>query len=267
MFEWMKRDCWSCTTPDKAVKKVHPGCLEYLFSLGHKTTLISMLTAVANNKPVLIHVFIKYKITPDARVTLAASKVNTELLKYFIGIGYPWNPKIIPIIVLHRDFDFAVCLLKKGFSYDRLEVQMAALKANNLSVLEYFISKDIPFKPELTYYAALAGQLDILAFCIHNCGEVAHDTIYGAVKGNHLRCLTYLSHLPIYHLNNSWRPIAVLRAVESGSYECLIALCKHRDVKTLDVDLLQLIKIAIERDYKEISLYLLALYRAPPAYA
>lgn len=270
MFSWLKRNCWSCKTPKKAVKKGHSGCLHYLFSTGHQVALNDMLKAISKTNLALIYVFVKHKITPDARITFAVAKVNNEqLLKYFIKLNYPWDPKILSVVISHHNFKLLTYLLAKDFPYDLLDVQIAAVKANNLSVLHYFINKDIPLKSELTYHAALNGQIDMLTFCIDHGCEVARSSICGAVKGNHIRCLTYLSHLPFYYSDNSWQPIAIQEAVVSGSYECLIALCKNRAVDTLPINLLNLIQIATERSYKQISLYLLALYRtlsAPPAY-
>jgi len=270
MFSWLERNCWSCKTPKKAVKKDHPGCLDYLFSTGHKVTLSAMLKAVSKNNLALIYIFIKHKITPDAQITFAAAKVNNgELLRYFINLNYPWDLRILPMAISHNNYKLVTYLLAKDFPYDLLEVQLAAVKANNLTVLQYFIKKDIPLKSELIYIAALNGQFDILTFCVEHGCEVAHTAICGAVKGNHTRCLSYLSHLPIYYSDSSWQPIAIKEAVMSGSYECLIALCKNRSVETLHINLLNLMQIATERSYKQISLYLLALYRSlsdPPAY-
>ena len=270
MFSWLKRNCWSCKTPKKAVKKAHPGCLDYLFSTGHKVTLSDMLKAVSKNNLALIYIFIKHKITPDAQITFAAAKVNNDgLLKYFIDLKYPWDSRVLPMAISHNNINLVTYLLAKDLPYDLFEVQIAAVKANNLTVLQYFIKKDIPLKSELTYTAALNGQVDILAFCVDHGCEVVDRAICGAVKGNHTRCLSYLSHLPIYYSDSSWQPIAIKEAVMSGSYECLIALCKNRSIETFNIDLLNLIQIATERSYKQISLYLLALYRSladPPAY-
>ena len=270
MFSWIKRNCWSCKTPKKAIKKGHQGCLDCLFSSGHKVTLNGMLKVIHKNNLAMIYVFLKHKVTPDARITFAAAEVdNNKLVKYLIHLKYPWDPRILPMVISRNNCKLVTYILAANLSYDLFEVQRAAVKANNLSLLTHFIEKDIPLKSELTYYAALEGQVDMLSFCItHGC-EVSHRAILGAVKGNHTRCLHYLSHLPTFYSDNSWHPIAIQEAVMSGSYECLTTLCKDRSVETLNINLLNLIQVAIERSYKQISLYLLALYRssgAPPPY-
>lgn len=269
MLAFIKRNCLSCKTPKKAVKKEHPGCLHHLVKKGQKLTLATMLKAIAKRNYRLISVFIKHKITPDPQMTFAAAKVgDIDLLKYFLKLNFPWDPMILPMAIQSHFLHLISFLMPSNLPCNVLDVQIAAVKANNLSVLQYFASKDIPLKSELTYCAAFEGNLDILTFCVeHGCTPTPH-VVCGAVKGNHVRCLTYLSHLPNFYSDVSWHPHAVRTAVLMGAYECLIILCRDRPIGTLNVDLLELVQAAVERSFNQIALYLLALYRSsfPPAY-
>lgn len=250
----------SCKAPKKAVKKDHPGCLHHLVIKGHELTLDTMLKAIAKRNYRMISVLVKHKITPDPQMIFVAAQIgDIDLLKYFLKLNYPWDPRILPTAILNHNPSLIRFLLPSNLPCNLLDVQIAAAKANNLSVLQYFASKDIPLKSELTYCAAFEGNLDILRFCVDHGCTIDPNAVYGAVEGNHVRCLTYLWHL---YSDDSWHPHAVRTAVLAGAYECLITLCRDRPIGTLRVDLLGLVQTAVENSYTQISLYLLSVYRS-----
>lgn len=162
-----KSNC--CATPENAVKKGHSECLECLFLRGHDVTLTDMLTAVGNNNRLLIHIFVEYEITPDARVTLVAAKTNTELLKYFINLGYPWDPNATAAVAKRGDPEFAISLIEKGLPYNSREVQLCT----SVKTLLYLGSKGIPLEPEIGVFAAGYGVTPLLTHYLRNGGDLA----------------------------------------------------------------------------------------------